>query len=57
MQEIDLIKGLIIVLVIFGHTFSYVYNSKNNMLLNSHADFINASLIFRSLDIVKISTH
>lgn len=57
MQEIDLIKGLIIMLVIFGHTFSYVYNSKNNMLPNSHADVISTSSIFQSLDIVKISTH
>lgn len=57
MQEIDLIKGLTIILVIFGHTFSYSYNPKTVMLPNIHPDVINIPLIFQSLDIVKISTH
>jgi hypothetical protein len=63
MQEIDLMKGLPIMSVIFGHTFSYFYNSQNNILSNSHTNFINTnavtniSLIFQSLDMIKISTN
>jgi peptidoglycan/LPS O-acetylase OafA/YrhL len=61
-QEIDLMKGLLIVSVIFGHTFSYVNNSQNNTLSNSyinsmHTNITTTSIIIQNLDIVKILTH
>jgi fucose 4-O-acetylase-like acetyltransferase len=61
-QQIDIIKGLAIILVIFGHTFLYLNDTQNNISLNSqgynkHIEVLTISTIIQNLNFTKIFTH